>query len=321
MLRKMIFKTERGEEVTLPVTPKEYFVRVGVTVQTIDVYELGPYVVPTYETREPFTLVCQLPSSDRSYCVRYTDQASLLAWMKKQITEKVKMRFIVSDTAVNIPVYMTDMQYGEQDGTNDLYVTLTLQPYNTLSAPVVQTASSTAAATREATPQQTTATTYTVKSGDTLWAICRKFYGDGSLCYKLAAYNGIQNANLIYVGQVLKIPDAETLGATAAATASTASAPKTAATYTAKITMSGSFYGYASYSYIDQKTGKSAFGEVKAGTTLTVSKGSSVTVRWRSGPGCYCDKLTLDGRAQKPSGSCVQLNMTANHTVDLHWAR
>ena len=40
-----------------------------------------------------------------------------------------------------------------------------------------------------------------------LWAICRKFYGDGSLAYKLATANGIKNPNLIYPGQVLAIPD------------------------------------------------------------------------------------------------------------------
>lgn len=319
MLRKMIFKTERGEEVVLPVTPKSYTVRDGMTVQTVDVHELGPYSVPTYETREQFQLVCLLPSSNRPYCVRYTEQAVLLSWLKRQIAEKVKMRFIVSDTAVNIPVYMTEIEYGEQDGTNDLYVTLTVQPYNTLSAPTVQASTkATAAAAREAMAQQTKETTYTVKSGDTLWSIARKFYGDGSLYPKLAACNGIKNPNLIYVGQVLKIPDASTLKATAAASAATG---QTSTTYTVSISMSGKFTGYATYSYVDPKTEKSASGEVKAGVRLTISKGGSVTVRWRSGPGCFCDKLTLDGKTQTPSGDQIQLSMTANRTLDLHWAR
>ena len=43
-------------------------------------------------------------------------------------------------------------------------------------------------------------------AGDSLWAICKKFYGDGSLAYKLAAANGIINPSLIYPGQVLTIP-------------------------------------------------------------------------------------------------------------------
>lgn len=47
--------------------------------------------------------------------------------------------------------------------------------------------------------------TYTVISGDTLWGICKKHLGDGSKFSDIAKLNGIKNANLIYVGQVLKL--------------------------------------------------------------------------------------------------------------------
>jgi LysM repeat protein len=45
--------------------------------------------------------------------------------------------------------------------------------------------------------------TYTVKSGDTLWGIASKL---GVSATALASLNGITNANLIKVGQVLKVP-------------------------------------------------------------------------------------------------------------------
>jgi len=45
--------------------------------------------------------------------------------------------------------------------------------------------------------------TYTVKSGDTLWGIASKL---GVNATALASLNGITNANLIKVGQVLKVP-------------------------------------------------------------------------------------------------------------------
>ena len=337
MLRKLIFKTERGEEVTLPVTPKSYFVRTGMTVQTIDVYELGPYSVPTYEARSSFALECLLPSSNRSYCVQYTEQSILLDWIKRQITGKAKMRFIVSDTAVNIPVYLTEIEYGEQDGTNDLYVTLTLQPYATLSAPTVQKAAPAESQTvRETTPQQTSETTYTVKTGDNLWNICRKFYGDGSLCYKLAAYNGIKNANLIYTGQVLKIPDAATLGATAATQTASPSTDQIASsgtaatskqnssggmTYTVRILMIGEQVGCASYYYVNAKTGKTAAAKVGTGATLTqVPAGSTVTIRWNSSPGCYVTKVKLNARTQSAEGS-IRLNVSASQVLELYWGK
>lgn len=53
-----------------------------------------------------------------------------------------------------------------------------------------------------------TAKTYTVKKGDSLWAIAAKFYGKGSEYSKIASANTdkISNPNLIYPGQVLTLP-------------------------------------------------------------------------------------------------------------------
>lgn len=48
-------------------------------------------------------------------------------------------------------------------------------------------------------------TAYTVKQGDTLWAICKRFLGDGSKYPQIAELNDIENANLIKVGQVIKL--------------------------------------------------------------------------------------------------------------------
>lgn len=326
MLRKIILITERGEERTLPVTPPSYEVRKGISVETIDVYGLGAYAVPTYDTREPFSLDCEFPSSDRPYCVKYVEQSILVAWMERQVSEKVKMRFIVSDTGINIPVYLTEIVYGEKDGTNDLYATLQFQPYVSLSAPIVQTSPSTAAtAVRETTQQQTKDTTYTVKSGDTLWGIAKKFYGDGNQYARLATYNSIKNPNLIYAGQVLKIPNATTLAATSATVASATKSSTTSAgpvTWTATLLLTGKFTGYASYAYVDSVTSKSVSGQVKNGTKITVSRGTAIRVSWRSGPGLQCDKVILNGKARATSPETITLNMiTADMTLELHWVR
>ena len=59
-------------------------------------------------------------------------------------------------------------------------------------------------ATEEPTPPA--ARTYTVVSGDTLWAIAERFYGDGNRYPEIAAASGISNPDLINVGQVVTIP-------------------------------------------------------------------------------------------------------------------
>ena len=55
-------------------------------------------------------------------------------------------------------------------------------------------------------PAPEPARTYTVVSGDTLWAISERFYGDGNQYQRIADASGIENPDLIYPGQVLTIP-------------------------------------------------------------------------------------------------------------------
>jgi nucleoid-associated protein YgaU len=47
---------------------------------------------------------------------------------------------------------------------------------------------------------------YTVVSGDTLWAIAERFYGDGNKYQVIADASGVPNPDLIYPGQQLTIP-------------------------------------------------------------------------------------------------------------------
>jgi LysM repeat protein len=60
----------------------------------------------------------------------------------------------------------------------------------------------------EEAPDEATggARTYTVVSGDTLWAISEQFYGDGNKYQEIADASGIPNPDLIQPGQILTIP-------------------------------------------------------------------------------------------------------------------
>jgi LysM repeat protein len=69
------------------------------------------------------------------------------------------------------------------------------------AAPVAEQAAATPEPEPAPAPQ-----TYTVASGDTLWAISERFYGDGSKYQVIADASGISNPDLIQPGQVLTIP-------------------------------------------------------------------------------------------------------------------
>lgn len=117
----------------------------------------------------------------------------------------------------NIKVSVEDYNIVE-DATKGLDVTVDVnlkqwRDYGTKTAKVEQPAESGKAATvtvekeRDASTAPT-AKTYTVKKGDSLWAIAAKYYGKGAEYTKIASANTdkISNPNLIYPGQVLTIP-------------------------------------------------------------------------------------------------------------------
>ena len=80
------------------------------------------------------------------------------------------------------------------------------------------------------------ANTYTVKKGDTLSEIAKKYLGSASKYKQLAALNNIKNPNLIYVGQVIKLSKD---GSSSSGSTSTTTKKKTTNSNKANITQFG----------------------------------------------------------------------------------
>lgn len=210
MERTIILKNTRsGQELTLPVTPKSYPMAVGRTVERLDMAQTGQITLPGLSQLFTERLEFMLPA--RSYPFTASGAESdpwyyielLTTWSK----DADVCRYIVAGTDINSPVLLGPLEYGEQDGTNDVYCKLPLYEYRYLDEVQVEKYTQNSGRASEGSGLPQTAGSYTVESGDSLWAICRKFYGDGSLAYKLATANGINSSYLIVPGQVLTLPD------------------------------------------------------------------------------------------------------------------
>ncbi len=214
-VRKMILKdTAGGAELVFPVTPPEFRVSFGRNVLKVNIHQMGDVNFWGQAAAAEITLPVLFPSGDRSYAFSggwagnpYGAVERLRNWQKQGTV----LRYIVSDTPVNLAVLLSRVEYGEQDGTGDVSAELTLAEYRELGAVRVDTAKAGAgtsgARSSESGGRQKGEQAYTVAKGDTLWAIARKYYGDAELCWRLASYNGIQNANLIFPGQIVRLPD------------------------------------------------------------------------------------------------------------------
>lgn len=214
MLRKFIFHSSAdGQEIILPVTPSSYQVETGQGIQVVNLTQFGDYALAGYPSIYAFTLDCMFPAQSYPFMVGGStpDPNLYIEFFERAVKERQVLRFVVSDTLVSNEVLVESMRYGEQDGTNDVYVTLSLMPYRRLqvvSAPSnTPTPAPPKGAARTGDAPSVTQQSYTIKRGDTLWGICRRFYGEGKLAYPLAKFNQIKNADLIYDGDTIKIPE------------------------------------------------------------------------------------------------------------------
>lgn len=210
MERVIILKnTDTGQALTLPVTPSGYPMAAGRAVERLDMAQTGQIALPGLRSLFAGTLEFMLPARQYPFLTagavaqpsHYIDQ--LTAWS----TSANVCRYIVTGTDINIPVLLGALDYGENDGTNDVNCKLPLYEYRYLDEAKASTVTQNNGRQVEAASQPEAAGSYTVVKGDSLWAICKKTYGDGSLAYKLATANNIKNPNLIYPGQVLTLPD------------------------------------------------------------------------------------------------------------------
>lgn len=207
-----------GVELVMPTYVQVgYAWRHGMGMEIISLSELGELAVPTMRTlcAEPIQVL--LPAQSYPFNV---PGANLNPWTYLEMLERRSdarsvQRYIITGTPVNAAVYIKDIDYTEQDGTGDMMVTIQLQEAKIPKAIPAAASLGLQLNSRES-DSGLIGSTYTVVQGDTMWAIARRFYGDGSLCWRLAAYNNIKNANIIHPGQVLKIPPKDQLPATAA---------------------------------------------------------------------------------------------------------
>ncbi|MEG0780762.1 MAG: LysM peptidoglycan-binding domain-containing protein [Oscillospiraceae bacterium] len=209
MLRRIIFKnTKTNEELGMPVTPPAWQAEFGRHVENMDMAQGGEMNLPglalLFNEQQDFLL----PAEARSYTgAGYTgNPMGIFSKLRSWALAGDVVRYIVSGTPINEPVLLESVLLREDDGTNDATVRLTLRQWKAPGTDSLAPLPETGNLPRAPAPAAAAATGYTVVKNDNLWRICRKFYGDGTLCHKLARYNAIPNVDLIFPGQRLKIP-------------------------------------------------------------------------------------------------------------------
>lgn len=204
----------------LPVNPEEIKRTRNLNVETYQVLGTGQVSVPSYCELEEYSFEAEFPSQDYQYIESgaRADADYYEKMFKKAQKNKKPIRFIASNDItddISVRVLVKSIEVIEKAGEEgDKYISLTLMEYKGASKRYIAVQTPTATVKQEDTatnseavnPAVTDNKTHTVQSGDTLWGIAKKYYGNGAQYPKIASANSIANPNVISAGQVLSIP-------------------------------------------------------------------------------------------------------------------
>lgn len=209
-------KKSNSDKFMLPVNPESFAFTEKHNNTSVNVNSIGEVNLLGKRDLKTGTISSHFPKRDRNYAnnsgrqAPYTYINKLLSWK----SSGKPIQLIITGTKINFQVTIETLKYGEQDGTGDVYYDLTLKEYRAVEIKKTKLKETEKKKTtkKESKPKRPVAKketkTYTVKSGDCLWNIAKKFYGNGAQYTKIYNANKgkIKNPNLIYPGQVLTIP-------------------------------------------------------------------------------------------------------------------
>ncbi|MDC4242439.1 LysM peptidoglycan-binding domain-containing protein [Clostridium tertium] len=205
----------------IPVNPEEVKTENNLSIEKYNILNLGQVAVANYKELNKYSFETEFPYKAASY-VNYKNNfknsdfwVSLFeGWMKN----KTVVRFIASNGIgkdINTLVLISSLGITEKAGEEgDKYISFELLEYRKFDKKVATVkdlggnkATSNQSSNENSNPKATNRT-YTVVSGDTLWGIATRYYGNGAQYPKIynANRNIISNPNLIYPGQRLVIP-------------------------------------------------------------------------------------------------------------------
>lgn len=213
-----IWLTHNGEseKLQLPVLPEGITIGSGSLNKTVEISGLGEIVIK--QDRPALTIEFEsfFPSAafPGLQIAKITSPYTLRDKIMKWKNSNKPIHFLITGTNINMYCTIEKFSCSERGGdVGSIHYSLALKEYREVSARQVTIKVTTKKATLPAktttrTDNREQQKTYKVVKGDCLWNIAKKHLGNGSRYTEIYNLNKdiIKNPNLIYPGQVLKLP-------------------------------------------------------------------------------------------------------------------
>lgn len=220
--------------ILLPVTPGEINIHAPGKNETFDLIDGSEVNILRVPGLKEITFDLLLPQRQYPFAVYHANKFRMAEYYIKKLEElrttKQPFQFILKRTVnrtanstgkintsfdTNLKVSIEDMPQSEKaDNGIDIMLSVTLKEYvdhGTKTFKIEKTDETTVVTPEEPerpsdpVPVNPGRRTYTVQSGDSLWAICATQLGNGGLCWDVARKNNIAEPNHISIGQVIDL--------------------------------------------------------------------------------------------------------------------
>lgn len=217
MIENIEIKFEYKEnKITLPINPENIEISKDNNNSTLDIVSLGEIVVQGSPNLAKFSISSvfwqNLIGENEN---NFTTTKQYVNWFKSWQNSKEPAIWTIESLGYRfntlVESFSYDVRAGEED---DVYFELALieyKPFGAKKIVIKENKTEKEAPQREETKEKPSKD-YTVKKGDSLWGICKshgKSGNDWNELYEIPENKKIigNNPNLIYPGQVLKIPE------------------------------------------------------------------------------------------------------------------
>ena len=211
-----LIDTTNKEHFVFPIAPSTILFSIGATEINIESIVLGN--IPWGRGRNPEKIALEGIFPGKKQNVprhHFADPVQIDQEIKEHLNNRPfskEFRLIITHDEYgidyNIPVYIRDYDSGYTWGDDTIKYSMTLTEYRSYRLRRMAVTNKKAVNKKRTTPPNPK--TYTVKQGDNLWSIARRYAGSGSRYMELYNLNKStlrsKNPNLIYPGEVLQLP-------------------------------------------------------------------------------------------------------------------